>query len=74
MHMVKIDSHCQQQKCLAGSLVSGSTSFVRIFSGFSGQEAWNDSGWSKTAISSALSAAISSEALEIKPTLLYSHI
>jgi len=36
--------HCRRQKCSAGTLVSGSVWFMRIFDGYSGKEASNDTG------------------------------
>jgi len=41
---MKIDAYCQQQKTKDSSLVSGNIRFVRIFEGFPGKGASNDSG------------------------------
>jgi len=49
--------------------MSGNIRFMRIFAGFSGEEASNDTGWSKMAISSVNSVSIYSETLELRPTL-----
>jgi len=44
--LMKIDPYYQRQRCSAMTVVSGNTSFMRIFAGFSkdGDEASNDSG------------------------------
>jgi len=41
---MKIDPHCQQQRCSRMTLDSGNIRFMRIFEGFPGEEASNDSG------------------------------
>ena len=56
------------------SSLNGNTMFVRISMALSGEEASNDTEWSKTAIFFVLSMSKSSEALELRPTLLYSII
>ena len=43
---------------------------VQIFAGFCVEEASGDTVWSKTAILSVLLLSVSSEALDIQPTLL----
>ena len=41
---MKIAPYYQQQKCRPLTLVSGDIRFMRIFTGFSGERASNDSG------------------------------
>ena len=62
---MKIDPYYQQERCSPMTLVSGSIRFVRIFAGFPGE------GRQTQAQFSVLLLAISSEALVVRPTLLY---
>ena len=41
---MKIDPYYQQQKCSPGILVSSKVSFMRLFMGFAGEGASNESG------------------------------
>ena len=47
---MKIDPYYQRQKCSPGILVSSKVSFMRIFAGFAGEGASNESGVVEIAI------------------------
>jgi len=71
---MKIDPYYQQERCSPITLVSGSIRFVRIFAGFPGEGRQTTVGPEvvESAIFYVLLLAISSEALVVRPTLLYS--
>jgi len=71
---MKVDPHYQQRRCSAMTLVSGNIRFMRIFARVPWRGGIKRLGLSKTAIFSTFAHFFSSEALELRPTLLHSII
>jgi len=71
---MKIDLHCQRQRCSPVTLVSGSISFMRVFAGVPWRgdvrQQWGCQKWQF----SVLLLTVSSVALEVRPKLLYNII
>jgi len=69
---MKIDLYCQQQKCNPMTLVSGGIRFLRIFVEVPWGEGVKRQWGCRQRQFSALSLAMSSETLEMRPALLHS--